>query len=59
MHPKLIAALVFLTVYAMLILHKGKPPLVVWSGATLLLVARVITPSETTESINVNVLGIS
>jgi len=58
LHPKLIAGLTFLAVYAMLILHKGKPPLVVWSGAALLLATRVITPSEALESINVNVLGI-
>lgn len=58
MHPKLIAGMVFIAVYIMFISHKGKPPVVVWCGAAVLLATRVMTPSEALASINLNVLGI-
>ncbi len=58
MHPKLIAGMVFIAVYIMFISHKGKPFLVVWCGAAVLLATQVMTPSEALASINLNVLGI-
>ncbi len=58
MSPKILAAAVFLTAYALLITRKGRPPVVVWAGAAVLLALRVVTPAEALRSINVNVLGI-
>ncbi|HHY68784.1 MAG TPA: SLC13 family permease [Bacillota bacterium] len=58
MQPKLIAGITFLAVYVMLVSHKGKPPVVVWCGAAVMLITGVISFSEAVESINVNVLGI-
>ncbi|MGE5559851.1 MAG: SLC13 family permease [Chloroflexota bacterium] len=55
---KLLTVLVFLTCYVLLIQRKGKPPFVVWTGAAVLMLLRVITPEQALRSINVNVIGI-
>jgi Na+/H+ antiporter NhaD/arsenite permease-like protein len=55
---KAIAATTFLVAYVLLIQHKVRPPLVVWSGAALLLALGVVTPLSALQSINLNVIGI-
>jgi len=56
--PKIIAAVVFLIAYVLLVSRKGRPPVVVWIGAVILLALRTVTPAQALASINANVLGI-
>ncbi|MGE5559852.1 MAG: SLC13 family permease [Chloroflexota bacterium] len=55
---KLLTVFVFLSCYVLLIQRKGKPPFVVWTGAAILMLLRVITPVQALQSININVIGI-
>ncbi len=58
MPSKLVAASVFLIAYTLLITRKGRPPIVVWTGAALLLALKIVTPSQALGSLNPNVFGI-
>lgn len=58
MLPKFLAAAIFLTAYMLIIARKGHPLVVVWSGAALLLILRVISPMDALLSLNPNVIGI-
>lgn len=53
-----LAVAIFLVAYALLVSRRGRPLLVVWCGAALLLITGVVSPREALLSINVNVIGI-
>ncbi|MFH1777359.1 MAG: SLC13 family permease [Candidatus Omnitrophota bacterium] len=58
MHEKIIAVLVFVVCYSLIIFKKGKPLIVLYTGALLFLAVGSLSPKELISSIDFNVLGV-